>query len=114
MVKECLSAANELATQNIDAEIIDIATLSPFDPSQVLASVEKTGRCAVVHEAIRTSGFGAEVLATISELGLMTLLAPLKRVTAPDTVVPLARLEQAFFPSTESIIKATHELMVYA
>lgn len=114
MVKECLTAANELATQNIDAEIIDIATLSPFDPSQVLASVEKTGRCAVVHEAIRTSGFGAEVLATISELGLMTLLAPLKRVTAPDTVVPLARLEQAFFPSTESIIKATHELMVYA
>ncbi|MGI9316510.1 MAG: alpha-ketoacid dehydrogenase subunit beta [bacterium] len=114
MVQECQAAAMALSEQNIEVEIIDIATLNPFDPVQVLSSVEKTGRCVVVHEAVRTAGFGAEILATIAEHAMMSLVAPLKRITAPDTIVPLARLEQTFIPESSSIVEAVTELMTYS
>ena len=114
MVQESLSAARTLADRGIEAEVIDIATLNPFNPSQVLASLEKTGRCVVVHEAVRTGGFGAEVLATVAEMGMMSLLAPVRRITAPDTVVPLAKLEQSFVPSADSIVRVVNELMAYS
>lgn len=114
MVEVSLSAALNLADQGIGAEVIDLATLNPFDPSQVLSSIEKTGRCVVIHEAIRTGGFGAEIAATVAETGMMSLLAPVKRVTAPDTVVPLAKLEQSFIPSSDSIVSAVKELMTYS
>jgi len=114
MVEVSLSAALNLAEQGIDAEVIDLATLNPFDPSQVLSSIEKTGRCVVIHEAIRTGGFGAEIAATVAETGMMSLLAPVKRVTAPDTVVPLAKLEQSFIPNSDSIVSVVKELMTYS
>ena len=71
MVKETLAAADELAAEGIAAEVIDLATLKPYDEETVLASVAKTGRCVIVHEAARTGGFGAEIAALIAERGLI-------------------------------------------
>ena len=109
MVKETLAAADELAAQNIGAEVLDLATLKPYDEEAVLASVAKTGRCVVVHEAARTGGFGAEIAALIAERGLPSLLAPVIRVTGYDTVVPLPRLEQHYLPSVGRIVAAARE-----
>ena len=93
VVRETLEAANALAEDGISAEVIDLATLKPYDEDSLLASVSKTGRCVIVHEATRTGGFGAEIAALLAERGLMSLLAPIERVTGYDTIVPLHRLE---------------------
>lgn len=106
MVKETTSAAEELDAEGIDAEVIDLATLKPYDEATVLASVAKTGRCVVVHEAARTGGFGAEIAALIAERALLSLLAPVTRVTGYDTIVPLPRLEQHYMPSVDRIVAA--------
>src|SRR5713101_9874384 len=106
MVKETLAAAEELATGNLDAEVIDLATLKPYDEETILASVAKTGRCVIVHEAARTGGFGAEIAANLAELGLYSLQAPVQRVTGYDVVVPLAKLEYQYLPSVERIVSA--------
>ena len=79
--------------------MIDLATLKPFDEDTILASVAKTGRCVIVHEAARTGGFGGEIAALIAERGLTSLLAPIARVTGYDTIIPLPRLEQHYMPS---------------
>ena len=76
ILKETLAAADELAADGISAEVIDLATLKPYDEETILASVAKTGRCVIVHEAARTGGFGAEIAALIAERGLTSLLAP--------------------------------------
>ena len=88
MVKETLSAASMLQEQGINAEVIDVATIKPMDMDTILASVEKTGRCVVVHEAALTCGVGAEILAQVSEKALFSLKAPPERVTGFDTIVP--------------------------
>jgi 2-oxoisovalerate dehydrogenase E1 component beta subunit len=110
MVKETLAAADELAAVNIDAEVIDLATLKPYDEESILASVTKTGRCVIVHEATRTGGFGAEIAAQIAERALLSLLAPVMRVTGYDTVIPLPRLEQYFMPSVARIAAAARQV----
>ena len=104
MVKETLAAAETLAAEGISAEVIDLATLKPYDEETVLGSVAKTGRCVIVHEAARTGGFGAEIAALIAERGLTSLLAPVARVTGYDTVMPLPRLEQHYMPSVGRIV----------
>jgi pyruvate dehydrogenase E1 component beta subunit len=109
MVKETLAAAEELAAAGIGADVIDLATLKPYDEETVLASVTKTGRCIIVHEAARTGGFGAEIAALIAERGLTTLLAPVLRVTGYDTVMPLPRLEQHYMPSVARIVAAARQ-----
>ena len=109
MVKETLTAANELADDGIRAEVIDLATLKPYDENTILASVQKTGRCVIVHEAARTGGFGAEIAALIAERGLTSLLAPVVRVTGYDTVMPLPRLEQYYMPSVNRITAAARK-----
>jgi 2-oxoisovalerate dehydrogenase E1 component beta subunit len=114
VVKETLAAADELAAQSIDAEVIDLATLKPYDEETVLASVTKTGRCVIVHEAARTGGFGAEIAALIAERGLTSLLAPIARVTGYDTVMPLPRLEQRYIPSVSRIVAATRKVCEFA
>ena len=76
----------------------------------MLASVTKTGRCIIVHEAARTGGFGAEIAALIAERGLTSLLAPLVRVTGYDTVMPLPRLEQHYIPSVGRIVAAARKV----
>jgi 2-oxoisovalerate dehydrogenase E1 component beta subunit len=110
MVRETMAAADELAAQGIDAEVIDLATLKPYDEDTVLASVTKTGRCVIVHEAARTGGFGAEIAALIAERGLTSLLAPVARVTGYDTVMPLPRLEQRYIPSVSRIVAAARKV----
>jgi 2-oxoisovalerate dehydrogenase E1 component beta subunit len=109
-----MAAADELAAQGIDAEVIDLATLKPYDEETVLASVTKTGRCVIVHEAARTGGFGAEIAALIAERGLTSLLAPVARVTGYDTVMPLPRLEQRYIPSVSRIVAATRQVCEFA
>src|SRR5216684_1923196 len=106
MVKETLAAAEALDAEGISAEVIDLATLKPYDEETLLSSVEKTGRCIIVHEAARTGGFGAEIAALIAERGLTSLLAPVARVTGYDTVMPLPRLEQHYMPSVDRIATA--------
>jgi len=86
--------------------VIDLATLKPYDTETVLASVAKTGRCVIVHEAARTGGLGAEIAALLAERGLTSLLAPVARVTGYDTVIPLPRLEQSYIPSIDRIVSA--------
>ncbi len=114
MVRETLAAADELAAQGVDAEVIDLATLKPYDEETVLGSVTKTGRCVIVHEAARTGGFGAEIAALIAERGLTSLLAPVARVTGYDTVMPLPRLEQRYIPSVSRIVAATRKVCEFA
>jgi 2-oxoisovalerate dehydrogenase E1 component subunit beta len=114
MVKETLTAADELAGDGIRAEVIDLATLKPYDENTVLASVQKTGRCIIVHEAARTGGFGAEIAALIAERGLTSLLAPVVRVTGYDTVIPLPRLEQYYLPSVNRITAAARKVCQFS
>lgn len=114
MVKDTLMAANELAGDGIRAEVIDLATLKPYDEDTVLASVQKTGRCVIVHEAARTGGFGAEIAAFIAERGLTSLLAPVVRVTGYDTVMPLPRLEQYYIPSVSRITAAARRVCQFS
>jgi 2-oxoisovalerate dehydrogenase E1 component subunit beta len=109
MLKETLAAAAELSDEGIAAEVIDLATLKPYDEDTVLASVTKTGRCVIVHEAARTGGFGAELAALIAERALLSLMAPVKRVTGYDTIVPLPRLEQHYLPSVAHIAEAARQ-----
>jgi 2-oxoisovalerate dehydrogenase E1 component subunit beta len=114
MVTETLEAAETLAGEGVSAEVIDAATLKPLDMGTILASVEKTGRCVVVHEAARTLGLGAEIGAELAEKGLLFLMAPVKRVTGYDTVIPLPRTEMRYLPSVARIVKAAREVLAFA
>ncbi|HEX3487486.1 MAG TPA: alpha-ketoacid dehydrogenase subunit beta [Micropepsaceae bacterium] len=106
VVKETLAAAAALEAEGISAEVVDLATISPLDFETILGSVEKTGRLVIVHEAPRNCGVGAEIAARVGERGLLSLQAPIERVTAPDAVVPLLRLEKAYMPSESDIVEA--------
>lgn len=105
-VRETLLAAEQLAAEGVDAEVIDVATIAPLDMTTIFESVEKTGRCVIVHEAARNVGVGAEIAARLADEGLLSLLAPVKRVTGYDTVMPLARLENHYLPGVGSIVAA--------
>ena len=113
-VKETLAAANQLAAEGISAEVIDVATISPIDFDTILASVEKTGRLVIVHEAPRNCGVGAEIAARVAEHGLLFLQAPVERVAAPDAVVPLLRLEKTYMPGEKQIADAARRVVRYA
>jgi 2-oxoisovalerate dehydrogenase E1 component beta subunit len=113
VVKETLAAADSLKQEGIYAEVIDVATIKPLDMETILASVEKTGRCVIVHEAALTCGVGAEITAQIAEKALFSLKAPPERVAGFDTIVPYARLEQYYLPNEKRIIDAVHRLMEY-
>lgn len=114
MVKESLAAAEQLQREGISVEVIDAATIKPLDMETILASVEKTGRCVVVHEAPLTCGVGAEIVAQIAEKALFSIKAPPERVTGFDTIVPYARLEHYYIPSEKRIIDAVNRLMEFA
>jgi pyruvate dehydrogenase E1 component beta subunit len=113
MIKETIEVADTLAAQGFSAEIIDVATLKPIDYDTIINSVEKTGRCVIIHEAARTGGIGADIAAEISERALLSLLAPVKRVTGYDTVVPYYRLEHDFIPSVPRILKTVRDTLEY-
>lgn len=101
------------ASEDFDCEIIDLQTIRPFDEETVVNSVKKTGRLVVVHEAPRIGGFGAEIAALVAEEAFGYLKAPVVRVTAPDAVVPMARLEDHYMPSQDMIKKAYEKVMKY-
>lgn len=113
-MQETLATAEKLAEQGIQAEVIDVATLKPLDMETILHSVEKTGRCIIIHEAPRSGGVGAEIAARIMEKGLLSLLAPIQRVTGFDTIIPYAKLEKIYLPSVERILDTVHQVMEYA
>ena len=107
MVHVCRGVVEEAG---VDAEIIDLRTLVPLDIEEIEASVRKTGRCMVVHEATRTSGFGAELAALVGERCFYHLEAPVERVTGFDTPYPHS-LEWAYFPGPVRIGEALKKIM---
>lgn len=113
MVRECMKTADALAAQGIRCEVIDLRTLSPCDYDTVYASVQKTGRLVVVHEAPLTSGFGAEIAARVQENCLLNLKAPVLRVTGYDTPFPYFKLENEYLPNPEKISAAIDKVMKY-
>lgn len=111
MVHRALAAAAALANDGINAEVIDLRTLVPLDKDAILGSLAKTNKLVIVHEAVRTGGFGGEIAAVVAEEGFDLLDAPIKRVTAPDTPVPFSPvLEKAFLPGEGKIIQAVKEM----
>lgn len=114
MLHETQQAAEQLAHEGIEAEVIDLATIKPIDMETILESVGRTGRCVIVQEAARTCSVSAEIAARLAEEGLMSLFAPIRRVTGFDTVMPMFRLEGHYMPTTERITEAVRQTMEYA
>ena len=110
MVHTALEAAEKGAAMGYDLEVIDLRTLVPFDIDTILASVQKTGRVVVAHEAPRTSGFGAELAATIQEKAMLHLEAPILRVTGFDTPFPYT-LEHEYLPDANRILDAVERVV---
>ena len=106
MTLDTLRAAALLEQRRIGAEVIDLATLSPIDIETILASVAKTGKLVIVHEAARNLGVGAEIAALVAEHGLYDLEAPIRRVAGFDTIMPLFKLEHDYIPSVQRIVDA--------
>ncbi|KAB2916070.1 MAG: alpha-ketoacid dehydrogenase subunit beta [Hyphomicrobiaceae bacterium] len=113
MTAEVLAAAQALEDEGISAEVVDVATLKPLDADTILRSVEKTGRAVIVHEAPLTGGLGGEIAARIAESALLSLLAPIRRVTGYDCVMPLPRLESSYLPSAADVVEAVREVMAF-
>jgi 2-oxoisovalerate dehydrogenase E1 component beta subunit len=114
MVHEALAAADELEHEGISAEVLDLRTLVPLDEDAVLATVRKTGKVLITHEANRTAGFGAELAALIAEQAFEYLDGPVVRVTAPDTPVPYSPpLEDAYRPNAAKIAEHARRLAAY-
>lgn len=114
MIKEALEAADQLAAENIEAEVIDVATLKPLDTATILHSVGRTGRLVIVHEAPMTCGYGAEIAARVAGRAITSLLAPIERVTGYDTMMPYSRTEAYYMPSIGAIVAAVRRTMAYA
>jgi len=112
-VHETLKAADELEQSGVSAEVIDVATIKPLDMQTILQSVEKTGRCVIIHEAAKTGGVGAEIAAQLAEKGLMFLLAPVQRVTGYDTIMPLYRNEMHYMIDTKRIVDTVKQTMEF-
>lgn len=112
MVTKTLNAAERLARDGIEAEVLDPMTLVPLDEESILQSVRKTGRLVIVHEACRRAGYGAEIAAIVAEKALYDLDAPIKRVAAFNTPIPFApKLEDFVIPDEQAIINEVRELL---
>ncbi|EZP75179.1 transketolase [Parageobacillus genomosp. 1] len=105
--------AAEMKAQGVDAEVIDLRCLQPLDIDTIMQSVEKTGRVMIVHEAVKTNGFGAEIAALISERALFSLSAPIVRVTGYDTPYPVPSVEDDWLPNAARIVEGVQTLMRY-
>jgi 2-oxoisovalerate dehydrogenase E1 component beta subunit len=111
MVRTCLEAA--AASEDADLEVIDLQSLSPLDIDAVAASVERTGRLVVVHEASSTLGLGAEIAAQVTERCFYSLEAPVLRVTGYDVPYPASRLEEHFLPDLDRVLDAVDRVTAY-
>jgi len=112
-LKETLQAADKLAEEGIEAEVLDPATLKPLDIHGIIDSLEKTRRCVIVHEAARTAGLGAEIIAQINDYAFDLLDAPVQRVTGYDTVMPYYQLENDYLPGVAPILSAVRAALEY-
>lgn len=110
---ETLKAAEELASEGIDCEVIDAATVYPLDTETILESVEKTGRLVIVQEAPRAGGIGAQIASEVAEKGILSLIAPIGQVAGYDTVMPYARMEYEYLPSVKRIKAEVKKVMAY-
>lgn len=113
MVREAQKTADVAAAKGIKAEVVDVRTLNPCDYNTIFESVKKTGRAIIVHEAPLTLGFGAELAARIQENLLLHLKAPVLRVAGYDTPFPYFKLEDAYLPNPEKIMKAVERVMSF-
>jgi pyruvate dehydrogenase E1 component beta subunit len=111
MVPVAMKAAEAIAERGIDAEVLDLRTLNPLDVDGLVASVQKTTRAVVIHEAPKTGGLGAEISAILSERCLFSLSAPILRVAAFDVPYPVVSLEKPYLPDQERLIKAITAVM---
>lgn len=111
-IHETLQAAKQLESEtNLSVEVIDVATIKPLDIDTILNSIEKTGRCVIVHEGAKTGGFGAEIMAQIMENAFDLLAAPVQRVTGYDTIMPYFQLEKFYIPSVTRIKQTALSIM---
>jgi 2-oxoisovalerate dehydrogenase E1 component beta subunit len=114
MAHTALDAAGRLASDGVEAEVIDLRTLAPLDREAVLESVAKTSRVLLLHEATRTGGIGGELAAIIAEDAFEYLDAPIVRVASADAPVPYSPpLESAFLPNADKVIEAAKRLVEY-
>ena len=111
-VHTCLQAAATLAGEGIEAEVIDLRSLQPWDEASVLASLSRTHRLVVVHEAVEAFGVGAEIAARMADVGFDELDGPILRVGAPFMPVPFSRaLEDAYIPSADAVVRAARRAL---
>ncbi|AUJ28782.1 MAG: alpha-ketoacid dehydrogenase subunit beta [Liquorilactobacillus hordei] len=113
MVQEASKASDELAKQNISAEVVDLRTVSPIDEETILESVKKTGRAVVVQEAQKQAGVGSQVAALIAEKGILYLKAPIGRVAAPNTPYPFSEAESDWLPNKQDVVEKAQEILEY-
>jgi pyruvate dehydrogenase E1 component beta subunit len=111
MTRPTLDAAETLAEEGVDAEVVDLRTLSPLDRETMVESFERTGRAVVVHEAPKTAGLGAEIAAILQEEALLYQEAPIERIAGFDTPVPLHAMEDYYLPSPTRIEEGVREVM---
>lgn len=111
-VFECLAALDKLP-EDVSAELIDLRTIYPIDQDTIIQSVQKTGRCVIVHEAPKTCGMGAELSAIIQEHCFLHLKAPVQRVAGFDTVMPYYKLELEYLPNAERIGESIVQTLSY-
>jgi pyruvate dehydrogenase E1 component beta subunit len=112
MTLKCLEAAEALAKEGIAVEVVDLRTLTPLDKTTILASVEKTGRAIVVHEAVKRGGIGGDIASMIMEEAYDDLDGPVVRICGKNTTIPYnLELEKVCVPSTEDIIEGILEMV---
>jgi pyruvate dehydrogenase E1 component beta subunit len=113
MVHDSLKAAEELEKEGYSAEVIDLRTVSPIDIETIIASVEKTGRAIVVQEAQKQAGVAANVVAEINDRAILSLDAPVLRVTAPDTIFAFPQAESVWLPNHKDIIETAKKVLTF-
>ncbi len=113
MVRESIKVADKLAEEGISVEIIDLRTVAPLDIDTIIASVEKTGRVVVVQEAQKQAGVAAQVVSEISERSVLSLEAPIGRISAPDTIFPFGQAENAWLPNAADIEAKVREIHAF-
>ena len=110
MVPVCESAADEL---DASVQVLDIRTLKPLDEEALLAAAAKTGRVAIIQEAPRTAGYGAELAAILAEKAILDLRGPVLRVTGYDVPYPYWQIEDAYMPSVQRVTAAVRRLLEF-
>lgn len=113
MVHESLKAAEELEKEGHSVEVVDLRTVMPFDIETIIASVEKTGRAIVVQEAQKQAGMASQIVAEINDRAILSLEAPVLRVTAPDTVFPFSQAETVWLPNYKDVVETAKKVLEF-